>query len=91
MEIRDLAVEMNDKNFSGTDTQTLELKKDDTVAFDSKGNVFGHKVVDEAGNEIVSLDNLNGSVTTTIPKDGTYTITVTGSGDFKLTCGNVVE
>jgi len=88
MEKRDLAVEINDPKFSGTETYTADLKVGDKVTIDTRGNVFDYTLVDEAGTELVSV-NINGFIGTDINEDGKYTMTVSGKGEFKLTWGNV--
>lgn len=88
METRDLAVENNDPNFSGTETYTADLKVGDKVTIDTRGNVFDYTLVDEAGTELVTIE-INGTFGTDIKKDGKYTMTVSGKGEFKLTWGNV--
>jgi len=84
--ITDTSVEMNDSNFSGIETHTITLRANDVITVDTKGNVFDILIVDDSGTPMpfsgngMSGRNLSGRIV----EDGEYTITIEGSGRFRV-------
>ena len=84
--ITDTSIEMNDSEFSGIETHTIMLTANDVITVDTKGNVFDILIVDESGTPMpffgtgMSGRNLSGRII----EDGEYTITIEGSGRFRI-------
>ena len=84
--ITDASIEMNDGKFTGVETHTVKLSANDVIIMDTRGNVFDVLIIDESETPMpffgkgISGSNLKG----TIVEDGEYTITIEGSGRFKI-------
>ena len=84
--ITNKSIEMNDNKFSGTETHTITLKANDRITLDTRGNVFNVNIIDESGTPMpffgnsISGSNLSGQII----EDGEHTITIEGSGSFKV-------
>ena len=84
--ITDTSMEMNDRNFLGTETHTVELTANSVITIDTRGNVFDILIVNQSGTPMPFFGNgMSGSnMRGTIPEDGEYTITIEGNGQFSI-------
>jgi len=82
----DTSIEMNDRNFSGIETHTITLRANDVIRLNTMGNTFSILIVDESGTPtLFSGDGINGrDLRATVIEDGEYTITIEGSGRFRI-------